>query len=66
MDNLKTELINRTAEYELKMIELEREYKQKNQVIDESKMQKFVQRNMKKETADFLKFNINSSKLRDL
>lgn len=59
MGDFKTELITRTMDYELKMIELENQYKEKNKDFDESKMRAYVNNRIKEETKELLNFNLN-------
>lgn len=58
MADLKVELITKTMEYELKIIELENRYKEKNQNFDEKKMEAYINNKMKKETKELLNLNI--------
>ena len=48
-------------DYELKIIQLEKEYKQKCKEFDEEKMEQFIKRKMKNDTAELLNFNIKNA-----
>lgn len=58
-DDLKPLLITKNMEFELKIIELEHEYKRKHKEVDEKKMEKFVNSKLKKEIQELLQLNIN-------
>ena len=58
MNDFKTELITRTMEYELKIIELENRYKEEHKDLDEKKMRTYINNNMRKETKELLNFNL--------
>lgn len=59
MEDLKTKLIIKAMEYELKIKELEEEYKRKNADFNERKMKIYINRKIKQQTDELLKLNIN-------
>lgn len=61
MSDLKTELITRTMNYELRIIELENKYRETHKEIDEKKLRAFINKNMRKETKELLNYSLKSS-----
>lgn len=57
--DVKTNLIIKTMEYELKIIELENKYKIEHPTYDEKKMAQYVKKHLEKHTKELLHINLN-------